>query len=161
MWEVKGTMFGEGRALVRSKEEGWEVIEGLERGGDFWTKGKIKIRCGKKGVEESGWKVQEDKTMVDTLDGKVIKKVKGERGEGEEEEMEIDEEEEREESGVDMRVKGEGKEGRGNEVEVVSISRRSRRSSGVGLIEQWKEEKRAKEKRMKDENRKREVEGVV
>ena len=48
VWEVRGTLIGEGRALVGGEEEGWEVVEGLKREGDFWTNGVVKIRCGKK-----------------------------------------------------------------------------------------------------------------
>jgi len=161
MWEVKGTLIGEGRALVGGKEQGWEVVEGLKRNGDFWTNGTIKIRCGKKGLEESGWKVWEDETMVDTFEEKVIKKEKlvaeGVVGE----EMELDEEvvvEKEEGEGGSKEVEGKGK---GKEVEVVDISSGSEGGSGVGLREEWKEEKRAKDKRLKDESRKREVEGMV
>ena len=158
---MKGRIIGEERALVGSEEEGWEIMEGVERGDDFWTNGKINIRCGKKGVEESGWKVWEDKAMVDTFDRKVVKREKVEKGERGEAEMEVDEEEEKEESGVDKRVKEEGKEENGKEVEVVDISSGIERGSRLGLMKEWRKEKKAKEKRMKDKNRKREVEGVV
>jgi len=161
VWEVRGTMIGEGRALVESEEEGWEVVEGLEREGDFWTNGKIKIRCGKKGLEESGGKVWEDKTIVDTFDRKVVKKDKLEEEKVENEDMEIDEEEE----GKEKRERGEevkeGKRVGEKEVEVIDLSSGSEKENGVGLIEEWKEEKRVKEKRLKDERRKREVKGAV
>jgi len=88
--EVKGTLIGEGRALIGGEEEGWEIVEGLKREGDFWTNGKIKMRCGKKGLEESGWKVWEDEMMVDTFDGKVVKKEKLEEKIESEELMEVD-----------------------------------------------------------------------
>jgi len=160
-WEVKGTMIGEGRALVGGEEEGWEAVEGLERKGEFWTNGVIKIRCGKKGLEESGWKVWEDETMVDTFEEKVIKKEKlgGAREEGDEREVD-----EKEVVRVEVKVEnevGEMKREKAVEREVVEISSGSEEGSGVGLIEEWKEEKQAKEKRMKDERRKREVEGMV
>ena len=67
---MRGTLIGEGRVLIGGEEEGWEVVEGLKREGEFWTNGVIKIRCGKKGLEESGWKVWEDETMVDTFEEK-------------------------------------------------------------------------------------------
>ena len=44
---------------------------------------------------------------------------------------------------------------------MISISSGSEKGSGVGLIEEWKEEKRAKDKRLRDEGKKREKEGVV
>jgi len=116
--------------------------------------------CGKKGLEESGWKVWEDETMVDTFEEKVIKKEKlgegGDAGEG----MEVDEEESEGVEEGKMEEMGKGK-GKGKQVEVVSISSGSEEGSGVGLIEEWREEKRAKETRLKKENRTREVEGVV
>ena len=46
-------------------------------------------------------------------------------------------------------------------VEVVDLCENSERERGVGLLEEWKEEKKAKERREKDERRKREVEGMV
>jgi len=162
VWEVKGTLIGEGRALVGGEEEGWEVVEGLVREGDFWTNGVVKIRCGKQGLEESGWKVWEDEAMVDTFEEKVIKKEK--LGEAEELEgrMELDEEESvggRE--GEKVGEKKEREKGKGVEKEVVEISSGSEEGRGVGLIEEWKEEKQAKERRLRDERRKRETEGVV
>ena len=161
VWEVKGTMIGEGRALVGGEEEGWEVVEGLERRGDFWTNGVIKIRCGKKGLEGSGWKVWEDETMVDTFEEKVIKKEKLEGAREEGDKMEVDG---GEVVGVGEKVvvkEGGMEKGKAVEREVVEISSESEGGSGVGLIEEWKEEKQAKEKRMRDERRKREVEGMV
>ena len=159
MWEVKGTMIGAGRALVENTDEGWEVLEGVGREGDFWTNGMVKIRCGKKELEESGWKVWEDETMVDKFDGKVVKKEElgGEEEEGEE--MEIDEVEE------NGRGRGDGKgvekveKGKAMQVEVVEISSGSEGGSGMSLIEEWKEGKRAKERRLRDENRKRRLKG--
>jgi len=161
VWEVRGTLIGEGRALVGGEEEGWEVVEGLKREGDFWTNGAIKIRCGKKGLEESGWKVWEDETMVDTFEGKVIKKEK--LGDGREvvEEMEVDEEEKVGSAEGEGKVEGGVDKGKGMQVEVVDISSGSEGGDGVGLIEEWKEEKRAKDKRLRDEGKKRETEGVV
>ena len=106
------------------------------REGDFWTNGSLKIRCGKKGLEESGWTVWEDETMVDTFEGKMVKK---ERLEGEKEvgeKMEVDEEGRVE--GMAGEVKGKEKErkGKGAQVEVVEISSGSEEGSGVGLIEE-------------------------
>ena len=154
--ERQGSMIGEGRALVSRGDGTYDLLEGMERDGDFWTNGKVRIRCGKKGLEESSWKVWEDQEMVDTFDGKVVKKEKVEEEE-ECEEMEVDEEEsEEEEEEVKVLDKGKGKE-----IEVVDISSGSEEGSGVGLIKRWKEEKVAKEKREKEEKRKREVEGMV
>ena len=58
------------------------------------------------------------------------------------------------------RVKEEGEE-RKKEIEVVDLCESSEESSGVGLLEEWKEEKLEKEKRERNERRKREVEGMV
>ena len=44
---------------------------------------------------------------------------------------------------------------------MVSVSSGSEGGNGVGLIEGWKEEKRAKDKRLRDEGKKRETEGIV
>ena len=161
VWEVRGTLIGEGRALIGGEEEGWEVVEGLKREGEFWTNGVIKIRCGKKGLEESGWKVWEDETMVDTFEGKVIKKEKVEEERGMGEDMEVDEEEEFGSVEGEMERKEEGRKGKEVPVEVVSISSGSEEGNGVGLMEEWKEEKRAKDKRLRDEGKKREKEGMV
>jgi len=158
--EVKGTMIGEGRALIGGVEEGWEVLEGFKQDGDFWTNGTVKVKCGKKGLEESGWKVWEDETMVDTFDGKVVKKEKLEEVFREEELMEVDMEEANE-SEEEEKEEERGKKGKGVRAEVVEISSGSEEDRGVGLIEEWKEERRAKEKRLKVENKKREIEGVV
>ena len=174
--EVKGKLIGEGRALVGDSESGFEVLEGLERDGDFITNGVVRIRCGKKGLAESGWKVWENEEMVDTFEGK------GGRGEEDvvmEEEVEVKEEKEEEwiRRNVDEvigemleGVKGEGwtarKEKEKNvkeveEVEVVDLCGSSEVDCRVGLLEEWKEEKEAKEKRERSERRKREVEGMV
>ena len=67
--EVKGKLIGEGRALIGDLESGFELLEGLERDGDFMTNGVVRIRCGKKGLGESSWKVWEDEERVDTFEG--------------------------------------------------------------------------------------------
>ena len=154
--EKRGSMIGEGRALVSRGDGTYDLLEDMVRDGDFWTNGKVRIRCGKKGLEDSSWKVWEDEEMVDTFDGKVVKKEKvvevEESGEG----MEVDEEGcEEEEEKVKVLDKGKGKE-----IKVVDISSGSEEGSGVGLIDEWKEEV-AKEKREREEKRKREIEGMV
>ena len=68
--EVKGTLIGEGRALIGDRASGLKLLEGLERDGDFMTNGVVRIKCGKKGLAESSWKVWEDEEMVDTFEGK-------------------------------------------------------------------------------------------
>ena len=45
-------------------------MEGLVKDGDFWTNEKVKVRCGKKGLEESVWKVWKDEEVKDTFEGK-------------------------------------------------------------------------------------------
>ena len=55
--EVKEKLIGEGRTLVGDLESGFEVLEGLERDGEFMTNGVVRIRCGKKGLAESSWRV--------------------------------------------------------------------------------------------------------
>ena len=60
-------MIGNGMALVGDKESGFDLLEELERDRDFMTNGKVWIRCGKKELEESSWKVWEDEEMVDTF----------------------------------------------------------------------------------------------
>ena len=154
--EVKGKLIGDGRAQVGDKKSGFDILEGLERDGDFITNGKVRIRCGKKGLEESSWRVWEDEVMVDTLEGK-----------GGEVEREED---------VDMDIGGmlEGVKGeewakkeearevkRGKSVEMVDLCESTEGGSRVGLIEEWKGEKSAKKKREKEERRKREVEGMM
>ena len=75
-------------------------MERVKREGDFWTNGSVKIRCVKKGLEESGWKVWEDETMVDTFEGKVVKEERVEKGDIEvSERMELDEESEESDGG--------------------------------------------------------------
>ena len=158
--ERQGSMIGEGRALASRGDGTYDLLEDMVRDGDFWTNGRVRITCGKKGLEESGWKVWEDEEMVDTFDGKVVKKEKVEEVGSEEVEMEVDElseeEKEREEKVIGKKDKGKGKQ-----IEVVDISSGSDEGSGVGLINAWKEEKLAKERREKEEKRKREVEGMV
>ena len=46
----------------------------MVKDGDFWTNGSVRIRCGKKGLADSGWKVWEDEEMVDTLMGRWLRK---------------------------------------------------------------------------------------
>jgi len=55
--EIKGKVIGGGMALIREGGGGWEVLEELVKEGDFWTNEKIKIRCGKMGLEENGGEV--------------------------------------------------------------------------------------------------------
>ena len=136
----------------------FDLWEDMVRDGDFWTNGSVRIRCGKKGLEESGWKVWEDEEMVDTFDGKVVRKEKVEEEKVEVEGMEVDEEEDDEEEEEEVRVLDKRK---GKEIEVVDISSGSEVGSGVGLIEVWKEEKIAKKRREREEKKKREVEGMV
>ena len=155
--ERQGSMIGEGRALVSRGDGTYDLLEDMERDGDFWTNGSVRIRCGKKGLEESNWKVWEDEEMVDTFDGKVVKKEKVEEVREGENDMELDEEES-EGEGKEEKVLDKGKE---RMVEVIDISSGSEEGSGVGLVEEWKEEKVAKEKREKDERRKRELEGMI
>ena len=153
----QGSMIGEGRALASRGDGTYDLLEGMEWDGDFWTNGEVRIKCGKKGLEDSSWKVWEDEEMVDTFDGKKVKKEKVEEKEEESDGMEVDEEE-----GGKREVVEKGKDkGKGKEIEVVDISSGSEEGSGVGLIEEWKEEKVAKEKREKEEKKKREVEGMV
>ena len=158
--ERQGSMIGEGRALVKRGDGAYDLLEDMVSDGDFWTNGSVRIRCGKKGLEESSWKVWEDEEMVDTFDGKVVKKEKVEEVKGEVVEMEIDESSEEEEE-VEKEGVGKVDKGKGKEIEVVDISSGSDEGSGVGLIDAWKEEKVAKERREKEEKRKREVEGMV
>ena len=174
--EVKGKLIGEGRALVGDLESGFELLEGLVRDGDFMTNGVVRIRCGKKGLAKSSWKVWEDEEMVDTFEGK------GGRGEEDvvmEERVEVKEEVEKEwvRKGVDEVIeellegvqeeeweKRRGKERKIEEerrVEVVDLCGSSEGGSGVGLLEEWKEEKEAKERRERNERKKRETEGMV
>ena len=158
--ERQGSMIGEGRALVKRGDGAYDLLEYMVRDGDFWTNGSVRIRCGKKGLEDSSWKVWEDEEMVDTFDGKVVKKEKVEEEEKDIVNMEIDEEESDEEEEKEVEVKKVDK-GKGKEIEVVDISSGSEEGNGVGLIEVWKEEKIAKERREKDEKKKRELEGMV
>ena len=150
-------MIGEGRALVKRGDGAYDLLEDMVRDGDFWTNGSVRIRCRKKGLEDSSWKMWEDEEIVDTFDGKVVKKEKMDEKKEEVVEMEVDEEESEGEEEVGKVLD----KGKGKEIEVVDISSGSRGGSGVGLIEEWKEEKVVKEKRMKEEKRKREVEGMV
>ena len=57
--------------------------------------------------------------------------------------------------------KKERVEGGKKKIEVVDLCGSSEEGSGVVLMDEWKEEKRAKDRREKDERRKREVEGMV
>ena len=68
--EVQGKLIGDGKALIGDVESGFEVLEGLERDGDFMTNGVVRIKCGKKGLAGSSWKMWEDEEMVDTFEGK-------------------------------------------------------------------------------------------
>ena len=160
MVERQGSMIGEGRALVKRGDGAYDLLEDMVRDGDFWTNGSGRIRCGKKGLEDSSWKVWEDEEMVDTFDGKVVKKEKVEEEEIGAEGMEVDEEEEEEEE-VEVGSGTKVDKGKGKEIEVVDISSGSKEGSGVGLIDSWKEEKIAKERREKKEKKKRETEGMV
>ena len=159
--ERQGSMIGEYRALVKRGDGAYDLLEDMVRDGDFWTNGSVRIRCGKKGLEDSSWKVGEDEEMVDTFDGKVVKKEKVveeaevEEGEG----MEVDSSSEEEEEEERKCIKEVGK-GKGKEVEVVDLSSGSEVGSGVGLIDAWKEEKIAKERREREE-KKRETEGMI
>jgi len=85
--------------------------------------------------------------MVDTLEGKKEGKEKG-RGEIEMKDVE---------EGEKVIKKEKGEEG----VEVIEITSRSEEGSGVGLIEEWKVKKEAKERRERSEKKKRELEGMV
>ena len=51
--EISGTILDGGKALIGGDKEGWTVLVGLTRVGNYWTNGKVKIRCGKKGMDES------------------------------------------------------------------------------------------------------------
>ena len=174
---VEGTMLANGRALLGNEKDGWDVATDMVRVGNLWTNGRVAIRCGKKGLAESSWKVWEDEEVENTFEGK-----KGYEKEDVEMEEEVEVKVEKEEKGargsVDEVVKGmlEGVEGeewakkrKGKEeekevvggVEVIDLCGSSEEGSGVGLIEEWKEEKVGKERRERDERRKREVEGMV
>ena len=170
-----GRVLGGGKGLVNLGGDDWEVVEGLARVGEFWTNGKVKFRCGKKVLEEEEWKVWENEEMENTFKGK-------RREESEDVEMEEGVEVKMEKEEVWMRknvdevigemlegVKGEvwakeeeeRKKGKKEEIEVIDLCESSEGSGGVGLIEEWKEEKWTKEKRKRDERRKREVEGMI
>ena len=155
---VVGTMLANGKALLGNEKDGWEVVSDIVRVGNLWTNGEVAMRCGKKGLEKSEWAVWEDEKVVNTFDGKEVKI------EREVEKMEVDSVVE----GLLEGVKGErwekekGKKGRGEkEVEVIDLCGSSEEGSGVGLREEWREEKIEKERRERDERRKREVEGMV
>jgi len=152
--EVVGKMIGEGMALVGDKVGGWEVLEDLVRDGDFWANEKVKIRCGKKGMVEKDWKVWEDVGMVDTFEGKG----------GREEEERVGEEDEVEGEGERMEMDGEG-EGVGEvkrcKEEVIVVSEDEVEEVGLGMVDEWKEKELARVKRLRDEEKKREKEGVV
>ena len=175
--EIEGTILDGGKALIGREKEGWEVLVGLTRVGNYWTNGKVRIRCGKKGLVESDWKVWEDEVVVDTFEGK---KEKMDEDVGMDEGVEIKREKEevwvRKDvdeviGGMLEGVRGEewakekGKKRREEvikeEVEVIDLCGSREEESGVGLLEEWREEKEAKEKREKDERRRREVEGMV
>ena len=170
---VEGVMLANGKALLGNEKNGWKVVHDMVRVGNLWTNGEVAIRCGKKGLEEEGWKVWEDEEIKDTFEG---------RGGEEEEDVdmgEVDikvEREDRIEEDVERVVKDmlEGVEGeewvkekerkkkeKREEIEVVDLCGSSEGEGGIGLIEEWREEKKAKEKRERDERRKREVEGMV
>ena len=174
---VEGTMLANGRALLGNEKDGWEVATDMVRVGNLWTNGKVAIRCGKKGLDKSGWKVWEDEEVEDTFEGKGGKESEDVEME---ERVEVKIEEEEKWVGRDMDevigemledVRGEEwerrREGRGKgkkakeEIEVVDLCGSNEEESGIGLIEEWKEEKVGREKREKDERRKREVEGMV
>ena len=174
---VVGTMLANGRALLGNEKDGWEVVSDMVRVGNLWTNGKVAIRCGKKGLDESEWKVWEDEERKDTFEGKGREESEDVDME-EEVEVKVEKEEKWERKNVDEvvaemleGVKGEKwvkdkEEKRGGkkvreEIEVIDLCGSSEEGSGVGLIEEWKEEKMGKEKREKDERRKREVEGMV
>ena len=175
--EIDGTILEGGKALIGGEKEGWRVLVGLMRVGNFWTNGKIKIRCGKKGLDESDWKVWEDEEIKDTFERK---------GAVEDEDVEMDEEvkvkiekkevwvrkdEDEVIEGMLEGVEGEnwakkGKEKEGGkrwkeEVEVIDLCGSSEEGSGVGLLEEWKVEKETKERREKKKRKKREVEGMI
>ena len=170
---VGGVMLANGKALLGNEKDGWKVVHDMVRVGNLWTNGEVAIRCGKKGLEEEGWKVWEDEEVKDTFEGKG-----GEAGEdvemGEvdikvEREDRIEEDVERVMKDMLRDVKGEewakgdrsGKKEKREEIEVVDLCGSEGGEGGVGLIEEWREEKRAKEKRERGERRKREVEGMV
>jgi len=145
-------MLEEGRALIGSKKKGWEVVEGLVRDEDFWANEEVRIRCGKKGLEDSTWRVWEDVEIVDTFEGK------GERGKREEEGKDIVGKE------VEMRGVEERmiKKEKGTEVvEIIDISSGSEEGSEVSLIEKWRVKKEVMEKRERCEKKKREMEGMI
>ena len=175
--EISGTILEGGKALIGGEKEGWEVLVGLKRVGNFWTNGKIKIRCGKKGLEESDWKVWEDEEIMDTFEGKGKRESEDvEMEDGVEIKVEKVEKWERENvdrviGGMLEGVKGEkwakeeeklvkGKKVR-EEVEVIDLCESGEESGGIGLLEEWKVEKETKERREKKERRRREVEGMV
>ena len=170
---VGGVMLANGKALLGNEKDGWKVVNDMVRVGNLWTNGEVAIRCGKKGLEEEGWKVWEDEEVEDTFEGKG-----GE--EGEDVEMEkvdikverenrIEEDVERVMKDMLEGLKGEewakgeekSKKGKREGIEVVDLCGSSEGEGGVGLIEEWREEKKAKEKRERNERRKREVEGMV
>jgi len=152
--EVVGRVIGEGMALIGDKEGGWEVLEGLVRDGDFWANEKVKIRCGKKGLEESGWKVWEDEEVKDTFEGKG----KGKEFLGKKDEVIVVEEGEVMEVDVVEVKEGVVKRCKGKEVEV---SEDEEMGEGLGLIEEWKEKELTRVRKLKEEERKREKEGVI
>ena len=170
---VGGVMLANGKALLGNEKDGWKVVHDMVRVGNLWTNGEVAIRCGKKGLEEEEWNIWEGEEVRDTFEG---------RGEKDEEDVDMEEvevkvererkiEEDVERVVKDMLegVKGEGwakekganKKGKKEEIEVVDLCGSSEEESGMGLIEEWKEEKKAKEKRERNERRKREVEGMI
>ena len=173
---VRGTMLANGKALLGNEKDGWKVVSDMVRVGNLWTNGRVAIRCGKKGLDEDEWKVWEDEEMKDTFEGKGdegredVEMEEGEDIKVEKEEVRVErivEEVARErlrslgEVGM-KRGKREGK-GKGvkEEIEVVDLCGSSEDGSGVGLVEEWKEEKLGKERREREERKKREVEGLV
>ena len=100
--EIRGTVLDGGKALIGGEKEGWKVLVGLTMVGNFWTNGKVKIRCGKTGLDESDWKEWEDEEVKNTFEGK---------GKGESEDVEMGE-------GVEVKVEKED-EWEGEEVDRV------------------------------------------
>ena len=140
--------------MVGDREAGWEVLEDLVKEGEFWTNEKVKIRCGKKGLEESVWKVWEDEEVKNTVEGKG----KGKEVLGKKEEVVVIEQGEVMEVDVVEVGKEEVKRCKGKEVEV---NEDEEMEEGLGLIEEWKEKELARVKRLKGEEKIREKEVVV
>ena len=149
--EIEGTILDGGKALIGGEKEGWKVLVGLTSVGNYWTNGKVSIRCGKKGLGEGDWKRWEDEEIVDTFEGKKREDNEDvEMEEGMEVKEEKEEEKVEEDEGSVIRSRLEGvkeerwakeEEVRGikkerREVEVIDLCGSSEEGSGVELLEE-------------------------